>query len=82
MERLNNGEKFDNSWKENSIFFQFNNYEGYRFGRIKVSGFLFCFNNHFKKYLVKILHGDWIEVFAPNKTFLGNSHLALVISLK
>ena len=84
MERLNNGEKFDNSWKENTIFDEVFYPEGYRFGQIRVSGFLFCFYNYFKKYLVKIQHIGWLEVYAPNKTFIRKfscspSHIIKII---
>lgn len=40
-----------------------------RFGVFKLMGYKYDFRSYLKKYLYK-QYGNWIEVYAPNKTYL------------
>ncbi len=45
-------------------------YEAYNNGVIKQMGWIFDFRPFFRLYLVKVKHYGWVEMYAPNKTFI------------
>ena len=55
---------------ENTYFCELRHYEAYRHGIYKEMGWAFNFVPLFNKYLVKLKYEGWVEICAPNKTFI------------
>jgi len=55
---------------EQPLFDELWHYEAYRNGVIKQMGWLFDFRPFFRLYLVKFKHYGWVEMYAPNKSFI------------
>lgn len=55
---------------EQPLFSELWHSEAYRNGVIKQMGWLFDFRPFFRPYLVKLKHYGWLEMYAPNKTFI------------
>ena len=55
---------------ENTYFSELWHPEAYRNGIYKLMGWEFDFTPLFKKYLVKRKYEGWVEMCAPNKTFI------------
>ena len=85
MERLNNGEKIQES--DYIIFREINSVEAYKNGIYRIMGYIFDFRKYFKKYLVKTKYYGWQEQYAPSKMFIRKnssspSHIIKIIELK
>ena len=55
---------------EDTYFSELWHSETYRHGIYKLMGWAFNFAPLFKKYLVKLKYEGWVEMSAPNKTFI------------
>lgn len=55
---------------ENTYFSELWHSDAYRHGIYKLMGWAFNFAPLFKTYLVKLKYEGWVEMRAPNKTFI------------
>lgn len=55
---------------ENTYFSELCHHDAYRHGIFKLMGWAFNFAPLFKTYLVKLKYDGWVEMSAPNKTFI------------
>lgn len=55
---------------EDTYFSELWNPDAFRYGTYKLMGWVFNFAPLFKTYLVKRKYEGWVEIKAPNKTFI------------